>query len=137
MQRLLLDTHTFLWWVSEVDRLTAGARAAIADPRNEVFISAVTGWEIAVKKGKGKLTAPDNLAATVDLKGFTHLPLTYHHAEQSAGLPMHHRGSVRSLPGRPGPGRGPHPRYAGSEHPIVRRPYHGGLNYADAPGNQS
>ena len=41
--------------------------------------------------GKGKLTAPDNLAAMVDLKGFTHLRLTYHHAEQSASLPMHHR----------------------------------------------
>ena len=91
MQRLLLDTHAFLWWVSEVSRLTAGARAAIADPRNDVFVSAVSGWEIAVKKAKGKLTAPDNLAAMVDTKGFTHLPLTYHHAEQAAVLPMHHR----------------------------------------------
>ena len=91
MQRLLLDTHAFLWWVSEVARLTAGARAAIADPRNDVFVSAVSGWEIAVKKAKGKLTAPDNLAAMVDTKGFTHLPLTYHHAEQAAVLPMHHR----------------------------------------------
>ena len=91
MQRLLLDTHAFLWWVSEVARLTAGARAAIADPRNEVFVSAVSGWEIAVKKAKGKLTAPDNLAAMVDTGGFTHLPLTYHHAEQAAVLPMHHR----------------------------------------------
>ena len=52
MRRLLLDTHAFLWWVSEVDRLTAGARAAIADPRNEVFVSAVTGWEIAVKRAR-------------------------------------------------------------------------------------
>ena len=39
----------------------------------------------------GKLTAPDNLAAVADTKGFTHLPLTYHHAEQAAALPMHHR----------------------------------------------
>ena len=91
MQRLLLDTHAFLWWVSDVARLTAGARAAIADPRNDVFVSAVSGWEIAVKKAKGKLTAPDNLAAMVDTKGFAHLPLTYHHAEQAAMLPMHHR----------------------------------------------
>ena len=57
MQRLLLDTHAFLWWVSEVSRLTAGARAAIADPRNDVFVSAVSGWEIAVKKAKGKFKA--------------------------------------------------------------------------------
>jgi len=69
MQRLLLDSHAFLWWVSEVDRLAAGARAAIADPRNEVFISAVTGWGIAVKRAQGKLTAPDNLTAMVDLMG--------------------------------------------------------------------
>ena len=137
MQRLLLDTHAFLWWVSEVDRLTAGARAAIADPRNEVFVSAVTGWEIAVKRAKGKLTAPDNLAAMVDLKGFTHLPLTYHHAEQSASAPHASSGSVRPLPGRPGPGRGPRPRHPGPEHPIVRRAYPGGLNYAGAAGNQS
>ena len=40
--------------------LTAAARAAIADPRNDVFVSAVTGWEIAVKKAKGCMKAPDN-----------------------------------------------------------------------------
>ena len=72
-------------------RLTARVRAAIAGPRNLVFVSAVTGWEIAVKKAKGKLTDPGNLATTVDAKGFTHLPLTYHHADQAAALPMHHR----------------------------------------------
>ena len=91
MQRLLLDTHTFVWWVSDVARLTVAARAAIADPRNDVFVSAVTGWEIAVKKAKGRMKAPDNLAAMVDAKGFAHLPLTYHQAEQAANLPMHHR----------------------------------------------
>ena len=91
MQRLLLDTHAFVWWVSDVARLTAAARAAIANPRNDVFLSAVTGWEIAVKKAKGRMKAPDNLAAMVDAKGFVHLPLTCHHAELSANLPLHHR----------------------------------------------
>jgi PIN domain nuclease of toxin-antitoxin system len=91
MRGLLLDTHAFLWWVSDAGRLTAAACDAIANPRNDVYVSAVTGWEISVKKAKGKLTAPDNLADMVDAKGFTHLPLTYHHAEQAACLPMHHR----------------------------------------------
>ena len=50
MPRLLLDTHAFVWWLSDVSRLAAGARAAIADPRNDVFVSAITGWEIAVKR---------------------------------------------------------------------------------------
>ena len=91
MQRLLLDTHAFVWWVTDVSKLAEGARAAIADPRNEVFVSAITGWEVAVKRAKGRMTAPDNLSAMVDEKGFTHLPLTFHHAEQAGNLPMHHR----------------------------------------------
>ena len=91
MQRLLLDTHTFVWSLSDVPRLAEGARSAIADPRNDVFVSAITGWEIAVKRAKGRMTAPDNLSAIIEEKGFTHLPLTFHHAEQAGNLPMHHR----------------------------------------------
>lgn len=89
--RLLLDTHAFLWWLTDVARLPDPTRAAIASPHNEVFVSAVTGWEIAVKKARGKLTAPDNLSAMIAEKGFQHLHLTFHHAEQAGALPMHHR----------------------------------------------
>ncbi len=89
--RLLLDTHTFLWWLTDVARLPDTTRAAIANPGNDIFVSAVTGWEIAVKKSKGKLTAPDNLSAIIEEKGFRNLHLTFHHAEQAGRLPMHHR----------------------------------------------
>ena len=91
MQRLLLDTHTFLWALSNAAELTASARAAIVDPGNEVFVSAITGWEISVKRAKGKIRAPANLATLIVDRGFTHLPLTFHHAEQAGNLPMHHR----------------------------------------------
>ncbi len=91
MQRLLLDTHALVWCLSDVSELTEGARGHIADPRNDVFVSAITGWEIAVKRTKGKITAPRNLAALVEERGFIHLPLTFHHAEQAGDLPMHHR----------------------------------------------
>ncbi len=91
MSRLLLDTHAFVWWLSDVSELAEGARSAIADPRNDIFVSAITGWEIAVKRARGRMTAPDNLAAMVEEKGFTHLPLTFFHAEQAGVLPMHHR----------------------------------------------
>lgn len=91
MSRLLLDTHTFLWCLSDVERLSEDTRAAIADPHNDVFVSAITGWEIAVKRAKGRLVAPDNLSVLVEERGFTHLPLTFHHAEQAGSLPMHHR----------------------------------------------
>ncbi len=91
MQRLLLDTHVFLWCLSNVSELAAAARTQIADPHNDIFVSAITGWEIAVKRAKGRLTAPDNLETLVAERGFTHLPLTFHHAEQAGNLPMHHR----------------------------------------------
>ena len=89
--RLLLDTHTFLWWLSDWNRIAVPAREAIADAKNEVFVSAVSGWEIGIKRAKGRLVAPDNLAAMVDEKRFAHLPLTFAHAERAAALPPRHR----------------------------------------------
>ncbi len=91
MKRLLLDTHAFLWWVSDWEKIAEPTREAIADPQNEVFVSAVSGWEIAIKKAKGRLVAPSNLAAVVEEKGFAHLPLTFEQAERVAVLPPHHR----------------------------------------------
>ncbi len=91
MERLLLDTHAFLWWISDDSILRRNAHAAIADPRNEIFVSAISAWEITFKRLKGLMDAPDNLAALVDEKGFTHLPLSFHHAEQAARLPLHHK----------------------------------------------
>ncbi len=89
--RLLLDTHTFLWWLSDWEQIAEPAREAIADPGSVVFVSAVSGCEIGVKKAKGRLTAPGNLAAMVDEKRFEHLPLIFAHAERAAALPPHHR----------------------------------------------
>ncbi|WP_419938750.1 type II toxin-antitoxin system VapC family toxin [Candidatus Palauibacter sp.] len=89
--RLLLDTHTFLWWVSDWGQIAESAREVISDPNNEVFVSAVSGWEIGIKKARGRLTAPDNLAAIVEKKRFEHLALTFDHAERAATLPQHHR----------------------------------------------
>lgn len=94
MSRLLLDTHALLWWLSDVPMLAEGARAAIANPGNDVLVSAVTGWEISAKRARGRITAPDNLAAVIREEGFLDLPLTFHHAEQAGGLPMHHRDPI-------------------------------------------
>ncbi len=91
MERLLLDTHAFLWCLSETGILRTASRAAIEDPRNQIFVSAISAWEITVKRLKGKMEAPDDLAVLVDEKGFTHLPLTFHHAELAARLPRHHK----------------------------------------------
>ena len=55
------------------------------------FVSAITGWEIAYKRVRKRIVAPENLDILIEERGFTHLPLTFHHAECAAGLPMHHR----------------------------------------------
>ena len=89
--RLLLDTNTFLWWVSDWEKIAETTRDAIADPGNEVFVSAVSGWEIATRKARGRLVAPDTLSAVVEEKDFQHLPLTFEHAERAAALPPRHR----------------------------------------------
>ena len=91
MQRLLLDTPVFLWWLSDDPQLGERAHGAIIDERNEVYVSAVSGWEIAIKRAMGKLEAPDNLETMVDEMGFFHLPITFFHGEQAGSLPMHHR----------------------------------------------
>ena len=57
-------------------------------------MSAVSGWEIDVKKAKGRITAPDNLAAVVEGKQYRHMPLTFEHAERAAKLPPHHRDPI-------------------------------------------
>ena len=60
--RLLLDTCTFLWIVSASKEISEPARAACSDPGNEVFLSAVSAWEIALKHALGKLPLPDSPA---------------------------------------------------------------------------
>jgi PIN domain nuclease of toxin-antitoxin system len=92
---LLLDTHTFLWFVSGSDRLSARARRAIETPTNQVYVSAASVWEIAIKRHLGKL--PDamrfepTLASYLKRHGFTELVMTADHAEAAGALPPLHR----------------------------------------------
>lgn len=91
MQRLLLDTHVFLWWLLDDPRLGPEARAMITIPDNLVFVSAATGWEIGIKRALGKLLAPLDLEREVERNGFAPLPITFFHGEQAGALPQHHR----------------------------------------------
>lgn len=50
MRRILLDTHAFLWWLADDPQLRAQAREIIAEPRNTIFVSAASVWEISIKK---------------------------------------------------------------------------------------
>jgi PIN domain nuclease of toxin-antitoxin system len=88
---LLLDTHVFLWWDSDLSELGAAARAAISDPMSNVFISSVSIWEIAIKRRIGKLVFAGSPAANIGRNGFLPLPVLPIHAECAADLPLHHR----------------------------------------------
>ena len=93
--KLLLDTHTFLWWVTDDARLSQAARALIADGRNELYFSVASGWEIAIKAQLGRLQLPDNapqfVMAQLSLNAIEILPIQLHHALHVYKLPMHHR----------------------------------------------
>ena len=93
--RLLLDTHAFLWWVTDDERLSPAAKQAAADPANEVFVSAASAWEIATKQRLGKLAGVarvgERYAELVAADGFQHLAVDYRHALRAGGYTLEHR----------------------------------------------
>ena len=91
MRRLLLDTHVLLWWLADNAELGALARAMIAEPRNDVYVSAASTWEISIKRALGKLAAPGNMDSIVEDEGFEKLSISLFHGEQAGSLPERHK----------------------------------------------
>ncbi|MCY4388049.1 MAG: type II toxin-antitoxin system VapC family toxin [Desulfurellaceae bacterium] len=93
--RALLDTHTFLWWMTDSRRLSETVHRAIADEANEVLISAASAWEITTKHRLGKLPGADLIAADVAEaianQGFGELAITVDDASRAGALPGLHR----------------------------------------------
>lgn len=92
---LLLDTHTFLWFVTDDPQLSVTARALIVDPANEILVSAASYWEVAIKVSLGKypLSVPFERFFTQGIEGndFSILPIEIRHAAILSSLPMHHK----------------------------------------------
>jgi PIN domain nuclease of toxin-antitoxin system len=89
--KLLLDTHAFLWWDSNDARLPAALHSAIASPQNEVFFSAASVWEIAIKRASGKLIFEGSVQESILAHDFLPLPITVEQAELAGSLPQLHR----------------------------------------------
>ncbi|MBA3610415.1 MAG: type II toxin-antitoxin system VapC family toxin [Rubrobacter sp.] len=93
--RVLLDTHAFLWWISGSPKLSEAARETIADERNDLLFSVVSGWEISIKVGVGKLDLPetprDFVTGQVLLNDLRVLTVSLDHALRVYDLPNHHR----------------------------------------------
>jgi PIN domain nuclease of toxin-antitoxin system len=93
--KVLLDTHAFLWWVTDDGQLSARARRVIGGSANEVYFSAVSGWEIAIKARLGRLRLKGDdlqslIAKQVAANDFQLLPVHLNHALRTYSLPGHH-----------------------------------------------
>lgn len=89
--KLLLDTHVLIWWLEDSEGLASGARLAIADPSNDVYVSAATIWEMSIKSALGKLKLPTDIETLLEEESFTALPITFRHAVTAGNLPPHHQ----------------------------------------------
>jgi PIN domain nuclease of toxin-antitoxin system len=89
--RYLVDTAVWLWSVGQVKRLNQAARDVLVDPRHEIYFSAASAWEIAIKTAIGKLQFPESLQTLVPREtarlGFRPLPVNHLHALAVSDLP--------------------------------------------------
>lgn len=89
--RFLLDTHVFLWWNSDVSKLSPKALKVLEDGENELFVSAASAWEIAIKAARGSLILPEAPALYLSSR-------IRHHAMQSLAIEIDHALHVYTLP---------------------------------------
>ena len=93
--RLLLDTHTFLWFVLNDSSLGITPRNLINDPQNDILLSPASPWEIAIKISIGKYRLPgpftDFMDRQITENDLYILPITVAHAAVVAALPFHHK----------------------------------------------
>jgi PIN domain nuclease of toxin-antitoxin system len=89
--KLLLDTHAALWYLSDDQRLGDEARRHLDDESNVVLLSAAVAWEIAIKRGLGKLQVPDAYLDLLLGAGVQPLAVSLEHAAAVEALPYHHR----------------------------------------------
>lgn len=92
---LLLDSHTFVWWRDEPNKISPAAFAEISNPANDVFLSVVTIWELQIKIALNKFTVKSGLENAVkderQKNGFQILPVKLSHALYLENLPFHHK----------------------------------------------
>jgi len=92
--KLLLDTHTFIWWDSDPAQLSATALAALLDPGNEVWLSIASVWGMVIKADLGKLTLRlplQDIIQQQQVNGVRILPITLEHTLGVEGLPAIHK----------------------------------------------
>ncbi len=87
----LLDTHILLWFLENDSKLSTQVREVIINPKNIIFVSAISAWEISIKQSLGKLIAPNNLEEALGFSRLEVLAMKLAHAIKVSDLPMHHK----------------------------------------------
>ncbi len=92
--RFILDTHVWIWWIAEPERLSEQAVQMIEASENQVFISTASAWELSIKYSLGKIKLPSNIEDffmfIFPKCGFTTIRVEFIHALKVASLPHHH-----------------------------------------------
>ena len=90
--RYLVDTHVFLWWMADPDRLPSPVTALLENEPGEIAFSSVSGWEIAIKSALGKVHGVPigEIEAEINALGWSELKFSLRHASAVASLPFHH-----------------------------------------------
>ncbi len=95
MNRYLLDTHAFLWWLFDDPKLSQPVRGLLSHRDNHIFVSSASAWEIATKHRLGKLHAASLLVKDINgyvvKAGFESLAITIAHAQHAGSWPSPHR----------------------------------------------
>jgi PIN domain nuclease of toxin-antitoxin system len=93
--KVLLDTHAFLWLITDEDRLSENARQTFLNTENSLFFSAASLWEICIKKSLGKLSLKDGWFQTIqkemEINTIQWLPIETTHCAKVTELPFYHR----------------------------------------------
>jgi PIN domain nuclease of toxin-antitoxin system len=88
---LLLDTHVLIWCFENNKHLKESVRELLADSDNNIFVSAVSTWELSMKAALGKITMPEDFEVQRERSNFKPLPISIQHTLVVKELPDHHR----------------------------------------------
>lgn len=91
MAKYLLDTHVFLWWISDANQLDKEVFDIISDTSNQIYISSASIWEIAIKEALGKLKVDADLSSVIEANKFIELKISAICANATKKLEQIHR----------------------------------------------
>lgn len=94
MTQVLLDTHALVWWFEAKENLSRKAKEIIEEPKTTVFVSAASGWELAIKTQIGKFKSAElvqGLEREIEKEGFIELPISMEHALLAGSLDSPHK----------------------------------------------